>query len=159
MDKLKKAAVAVLIICTLLTLALIFGNSSESMVESSAKSESLLAFLTETLGLDFLAHNTLRKIAHVAEFTLLGFLVQEIFLLTLKKNIRGYSSVFTALFGLITALSDETVQIYTNRGSQVTDVWLDFSGVLFGTAIGLCLYLAVKHYCKNRGDKIFNGKE
>lgn len=144
----KKIAVIVLVICTLLTLAFIFGNSLESREESSAKSEGLLAFLTEVFGFDFLNNNTLRKIAHLAEFSLLGFLVEELFLLILVKNIKGLSLVFTALFGLATALSDETVQLYTDRGSRVTDAWLDFSGILLGAAVGFGLYLAVKHIVK-----------
>lgn len=148
MYKFKRAVTAVLIVSTLLTLAFIFGNSLESQGESSAKSEGLLSFLTSIFGLELLSHNILRKLAHVAEFSLLGFQVQEIFLLTLKKSVRGLSPVFTALFGLVIALSDETVQLYTNRGSQVTDVWLDFSGILLGTAVGLGLYLAVKHFVK-----------
>ncbi len=37
------------------------------------------------------------------------------------------------LGGLLTALTDETIQLFVpGRSGQVTDVWIDFSGVLTG---------------------------
>ena len=42
-------------------------------------------------------------------------------------------------FLLLAALTDETTQIFTGRGPQVQDVWLDFAG---GTA-GLLVMLAL----------------
>ncbi len=42
------------------------------------------------------------------------------------------------LGGVLTALTDETIQIFSaGRSSQVTDVWLDFAGVLAGILVGL----------------------
>lgn len=145
------------IICTLLTLIFIFGNSLESGEESGIKSGWVFAFLTETLGFEFLTHNVLRKIAHVVEFSFLGFFAEGLFLLAFNMIFKKYagriSLVFTVLFGLITALLDETVQIYTDRGSAVTDAWIDFSGVLLGSLICLMLYSVFKHFLKKRGDK------
>ena len=47
------------------------------------------------------------------------------------------------LGGLLTALTDETIQMFSDgRSSQLTDVWLDFSGVMAGILVGLfCLAL------------------
>ena len=47
------------------------------------------------------------------------------------------------LGGLLTALTDETIQMFSDgRSSQLTDVWLDFSGALAGILVGLiCLAL------------------
>ncbi|MDD5833249.1 MAG: VanZ family protein [Clostridiales bacterium] len=45
------------------------------------------------------------------------------------------SSVF---FGLLTALTDETIQLFVEgRSGQITDVWIDFAGVCFGTAAAI----------------------
>ena len=44
------------------------------------------------------------------------------------------------LGGLLTALTDETIQLFVpGRSSQVTDVWIDFSGVMTGLIVGLIL--------------------
>ena len=44
------------------------------------------------------------------------------------------------LGGVLTALADETIQIYSpGRSSQVTDVWLDSAGVLAGILAALVL--------------------
>ena len=35
------------------------------------------------------------------------------------------------LGGLLTALTDETIQLFVpGRSGQVTDIWIDFSGVM-----------------------------
>ncbi len=149
------------IICTLLTLIFIFRNSMDGKEVSSEKSGRLLAFLKETLGFEFLTHNVIRKIAHVIEFSFLGFFAEGLSLLALNLILKKYaeriSLVFTVLFGLITALLDETVQIYTERGSRVTDAWIDFSGVMLGSLACLMLYLLFNHFVKKRGDKKTNG--
>ncbi len=42
------------------------------------------------------------------------------------------------LAGVLTALTDETIQLFSEgRSSQVTDVWLDSAGVLVGILIAL----------------------
>ena len=44
------------------------------------------------------------------------------------------------LGGLLTALTDETVQLFVpGRSGQVTDIWIDFSGVMTGLMVGLIL--------------------
>ena len=51
------------------------------------------------------------------------------------------------LGGLLTALTDETIQLFSpGRSSQVLDVWLDFVGVLAGLLVGLFL-LALCRMC------------
>lgn len=44
------------------------------------------------------------------------------------------------LGGLLTALTDETIQLFVpGRSGQVTDIWIDFSGVTTGLLVGLIL--------------------
>ena len=44
------------------------------------------------------------------------------------------------LGGLLTALTDETIQLFVpGRSGQVTDIWIDFSGVMTGLLVGLIL--------------------
>ena len=44
------------------------------------------------------------------------------------------------LGGLLTALTDETIQLFVpGRSGQVTDIWIDFFGVMTGLLVGLIL--------------------
>ena len=44
------------------------------------------------------------------------------------------------LGGLLTALTDETIQLFVpGRSGQVTDIWIDFSGVMTGLLVGFIL--------------------
>lgn len=79
---------------------------------------------------------------HFLEYTLEGF--------WLMLCLRVYTSHFVKhiswplLGGLLTALCDETIQLFTDgRSGQITDVWIDFSGVTAGLIVGfliLCLF-------------------
>ena len=52
------------------------------------------------------------------------------------------------LAGLMTALTDETIQLFSlGRSSQVTDVWIDFAGVVTGTLLAF-LVQAIVRRCK-----------
>ena len=71
----------------------------------------------------------LRKLAHFSEFTILGF-----FLTGLWRNISCREHVTAPLLlGLAAACIDETIQIFSpGRASRLTDVWIDFAGILTG---------------------------
>ena len=44
---------------------------------------------------------------------------------------------------------DETIQLFTpGRSGQISDVWLDMSGVLFGTAAAVCFFRAAAYLMK-----------
>lgn len=79
-----------------------------------------------------LSHNTVRKLAHVAEFTALGLLLYPV-----ARLIKPKFSLLIALgAGFLTAFLDETLQIVSSRGPMIADVWIDLIGVALGT--GLC---------------------
>ena len=70
----------------------------------------------------------LRKTAHFCEFALLG---AELALLILPRSKKSFQGVCNCLFpGLLVAVCDESLQLLSNRGSQLPDVLLDFSGVI-----------------------------
>lgn len=53
-------------------------------------------------------------------------------------GVRGAGAVraiCACLLGLLAAFLDETLQLFSGRGSMVADVWLDFAGVVFGVAV------------------------
>ena len=85
-----------------------------------------------------ITEHIIRKLAHFTEFTALGILLSIDTVLFLK-NMKQY--VWIPLFiGFLVALIDETIQLFpVGRSSSVKDVWLDLSGVIFGTILLLVL--------------------
>ncbi|MBE6932077.1 MAG: VanZ family protein [Ruminococcaceae bacterium] len=103
-----------------LWLVLIFSQSAMPAPVSQAESSGLLYFLVQIF--PFLTEYLLRKLAHFAEFAILGIL--------LGKSLRGPAERLL-LTGLLCALCDETIQLFVaGRSSQVSDIWVDFSGIL-----------------------------
>ena len=75
-----------------------------------------------------------RKAAHVTEYFSLGLLAAAFF---------GSGSLRRALkvcnYCVLTALADETLQIFTGRGSEIRDVWIDAFGAAAGILLALCI--------------------
>ena len=85
-----------------------------------------------------LTDHIVRKLAHFCEYMLEGFLL----MLCMRVYTRQYIWHISVpmLGGVLTALTDETIQIFSpGRSSQVTDVWLDSAGVLAGILTALVL--------------------
>lgn len=127
-------------------IAFIFRNSLESGALSSARSQAVMQKINEILSvvnLGPLSEHTVRKLAHFAEFTLEGFLLLLCLRVYTNRFVRHIS--WPLLGGMTTALLDETIQRFIpNRTSQVTDVWIDMAGVVFGALIALILLLIVR---------------
>jgi len=152
MDRKKKGKILLSVLCVL-TVLFIWGNSLLDRDESQAVSMELLrqiAELAERLGLviEGTDDHWLRKLAHFGEFGLLG---TELSLLMLLNGAFGGQGIANCLFaGLLTAVADETIQLFSGRGSQVQDVLLDFSGVITAVVLVSAVYLAIR---RRRGPK------
>ena len=119
----------------LLTLAFIWGNSLLPRTESQEISRGLLAELCAALEhvgmhLDPQNDHWLRKLAHFGEFGMLGAELGLLLCLNRRQSVQGF--VNCAFAGLAVAVTDEALQLISNRGSQVQDVLLDFAGFLAG---------------------------
>ncbi len=130
------------IIITFFVIGFIWWNSSKNGEESSGISQGVLyeimqIFARIGISTDITEH-IIRKLAHFTEFTAWGILLSIDTVLFLK-NMKQY--VWIPLFiGLLVALIDETIQLFPiGRSSSVKDVWIDFSGVIFGTILLLVL--------------------
>lgn len=144
----------VLVLLLALTLAFIWGNSLLPRTESQEISRGLLAELCaalETVGLHIDPQNDhwLRKLAHFGEFALLG--AELCALLFLNRRARPQGFVNCAFAGLAVAVTDEALQLISNRGSQVQDVLLDFAGFLTGLLLCGLVWMLVS---KSREQKI-----
>ena len=121
----------------------IFSNSMAVADVSSVSSGRVLQLLQAVLrrlGMPGLAQrltmHLVRKLAHFCEYTLEGFLLMLCMRVYTRRYVRHIS--VPMLGGVLTAMADETIQIYSpGRSSQVTDVWLDSAGVLAGILIAL----------------------
>ena len=138
---------------SLLTVAFIWGNSLKSIPESAAQSSQVAETVRpvldpqEKLGKSEF-HDLVRKLAHVAEFLALGLFVGGfVVCLSLERNGRLVS--LPVLLVLSVAVVDEWIQHFTNRGSRVTDVVLDFAGGLIGLLIAALLYKLIAT-CRSR---------
>ena len=126
-------------------IAFIFSNSmavAEVSSVSSGRVLQLLQAVLRRLGHPALAQrltmHIVRKMAHFCEYTLEGFLLMLCMRVYSRHPLRHIT--VPMLGGVLTALTDETIQLYSpGRSSQVTDVWLDSVGVLAGILAVLVL--------------------
>lgn len=125
----KKSRFRLWLILTVLWLALIFLQSSMPAKVSDAESGGLLEILQRVF--PWLTHRLLRKLGHFTEFAIAGALLTRTSLLA--KHFTLYKPL---LLGLLTALSDETLQLFIEgRSGQISDIWLDAAGVLTGVLL------------------------
>ncbi|MGN0509671.1 MAG: VanZ family protein [Ruminococcus sp.] len=135
----------IVFILTVGMIAFAFIHSSMPADLSGEESESVMGVLQYIL--DFLGFSAeltdhiVRKAAHFAEYTVIGMLlVSCAYSFSRTKPYRYYSQILFA--GLATAVIDETIQLNVpGRSGQITDVLLDFSGVITGAVIMLLIYL------------------
>lgn len=126
-------------------IAFIFSNSmavAEVSSVSSGRVLQLLQAVLRRLGMPGLAQrltmHIVRKMAHFCEYTLEGFLLMLCMRVYSRRPLRHITVPMLA--GVLTALTDETIQLFSQgRSSQVTDVWLDSAGVLAGILAALLL--------------------
>ena len=119
----------------------IFRNSLENGAQSSARSQAVMQLVNSALAkvhLGPLSEHLIRKLAHFSEFALEGFLLMLCMRVYSRRPLRHITVPMLA--GVLTALTDETIQLFSQgRSSQVTDVWLDSAGVLAGILAALLL--------------------
>jgi VanZ family protein len=118
----------------------------KSSEQSSAVGEIIEEIIPPETPVGGYVQTNIRKIAHFVEFAALGAEVAVFVILFLKKR----NFVFLSFgFGILIALLDETIQVFSKRGPEITDVWLDFFGfasfaVIVYTVSALIFYIQVK---------------
>ena len=148
---------AVFHILLALSCAFIFSQSLPSKEASKEISLGVTDFLTPFLepfvGKGDVTDHLVRKLAHFAEFFVFGTLsaicaILRSRLAAIRKGVNRavkFQDYLNAAFlSLFIALCDETIQLFTGRGSQVADVWLDFFGALCGIFAFSAVYAAIR---------------
>ena len=143
----KRATSRFRVIVFILTAAAIvfaFVHSAMPADLSSKESEGAFAVIYQILRFfgagEELTEHIVRKLAHFSEYTAIGMLLTSCaYSFDRFKPYRYLAYVFFA--GLGTAFIDETIQLFSDgRAGLVTDMWIDFSGVVLGTAVMLLFY-------------------
>lgn len=131
-------------ILNLLLIAFIFIHSLTPADISQEESGAVTDWLSYVFPFE-LSENLVRKLAHFIEFSALGIITTLTVYSYCQKVIGGvYFKLFVCL---ATAVCDEAIQLNIDgRSGQVSDIFLDFSGCLFGLiltsiVIGIVLYL------------------
>lgn len=135
----------------LLCIAYIFHNSLEGAEVSGDRSfqltQAMNGWLFDRFHV-FLMERFIRKLAHFSEYAMEGVLVVSVIWAYERKTCQY--AFHAALLGVLTALVDETLQLFSDgRAAQVEDVWIDFGGFLFGFLFGV-LWLWVRRKIRNR---------
>ena len=151
----KKQIVAGIILCVLIlsTIVFIFTNSTKNTTESSEQSGIIVEIIKPIVD----ANNSIpedkfeigiRKLAHFLEFMLLSMEITSLCLLLYNKTPNISFSCLIILFIIICALIDETIQIYSLRGSSVIDVLIDTLGGCFGIAFTVLVFVFINQIIK-----------
>ena len=136
-------------VLTFLLLCFIWGQSMLPREASAAESSRWMLVLKPLLDpgnqiSDDTFHHYLRKAAHFSEYAALGFCMSG-FLMNLQwKRTRARIPTIVACC-VLTAAIDESIQLFSEgRGAQISDVLLDACGALFGLAVFLLLFFALR---------------
>ena len=140
-------------VVTLVYVLFIFSNSIKPSDISSADSGRVLRMIQESfislgISVGWLTEHIIRKTGHFSEYTLLGILLYGCVKSYGFPAERRYFIRITA--GFLVPFLDETIQLMVEgRSGQISDVWLDCSGVAFGI-----LLAAMYQKYKKRSEKV-----
>lgn len=144
----------IMILLTAALIAFAFFHSSMPATVSAEESGSVLLFLQNLLnsiGLSAeLTDHIVRKLAHFTEYAAIGaMLMNTAYSFNKSRPHKFYPHILFA--GLMTAVIDEAIQLnVAGRSGQITDVLLDFSGILAGSIIMLLILTIYKKIRKIR---------
>lgn len=132
-----------LVVLAVLIICFIWGNSAMPSKPSNALSDSI----TQAVGGEVIsggkqpAHvgkgltsSHVRKLAHLTEFATIGLCLAVIVCTKRRGGLDNASRVM--LYGILLAVTDETIQMLNDRTSSIRDVWIDCSGYVVGAVLG-----------------------
>ena len=120
-----------LIILMAMTIAFMFYSSSLSREESSQQSSTVSlifdAILPDGTAFKEFVLENLRKIAHFTEYGILGTEVALYILIYERKRCKMFAPL-SLLVPVLVGFLDESIQVLSERGPSITDVWIDIGG-------------------------------
>ena len=132
----------VLIALVAATLAFIFGNSilppDESKEQSDTVKDIILEILPDGSPAESFVEQYIRKIAHFSEYGLLGIEVALYMIILERRRLRF--APLSLIFALLVSFTDESIQMFTERGPAIMDVWIDVGGFAFFSLITYAVF-------------------
>ena len=129
-------------------LVFIFANSLTPASASSEESRSVLDLLLSLF--PTITHRVVRKLAHIAEYALLGAHLALAPMLLPASAKMSYPTAF--FFGAVVALVDEGLQaLVPGRGPALTDALIDYFGYLTALLLVLALFFLIAKRRKTHG--------
>ena len=134
----------ILLVLLILTLAFIWGHSMVPKTLSADESGRALKLLYPLLSLFLdpkdITNHLVRKMAHFTEYAVLGMELRTLvgmYCSNGKAALFNKEMVFipAVAYAFFTSFIDETIQIFSGRGPQIADVWLDVFGAFCGAGI------------------------
>lgn len=160
----KELKQSILLVVFILSLVFVWGQSCVSKSDSETTSDAFVDIIkpleeikpNEVYTSEYVYYNHLiRKGAHVFEFFIIGVeLALIVIMFSRKKNTAIVLFWNSLMAGMMIGLIDETIQIFANRGTLVSDVWFD----VLGTGIGAGLVSIIKVLKKKQVDIKTYGK-
>lgn len=138
----------ILALILIVLLCFIWGHSAVPALPSGKESNRVYyavePVLKQTEMTKIVTAQSIRRWAHVAEYAALGIILQML------CGFGGKGLLYTFDYGILVAFVDETIQIFSGRGSKIADLWLDLSGVAIGAALAWLgwLIFAAKKTCR-----------
>ena len=109
---------------------------------SASQSGWLRDLLARVTGMDW-DELLIRKLAHFAEYALLGCFAGA----ALAQTSWQWKDAAAAwLYGFGIAFLDETLQLLSGRGPAILDVWIDAAGVMAGLAFSLLVFHLISQH-------------
>ena len=148
----------ILSVLIIITLIFIWTNSIQNGTESNAQSDRIVTRLKpiidpkNKIDIDDLSF-AIRKAAHFCEYFLLGAELCLFFYSLKIKEIFG-----SPFLVLMSAVIDETIQLYHERTSSVTDIILDFCGGLCGICIMIIIVILCTQFSEKRKLRVNSSK-
>ena len=154
LSKKRKIFLIIMLVLLTATLGFIWINSmipkAQSAEGSGAVFSALQAFLDAIFGEGVISASTFRKLAHGAEFLLLGVELNAIYMIAKRYSYKKVAELLS--LGLVVAVVDESIQILSDRGPLVTDVLIDFGGIVTACALFVIGY-AIANAVRSRKAK------
>ncbi|WP_143322611.1 VanZ family protein [Clostridium sp. HBUAS56010] len=148
------------IIVVVLYILFIYSNSMKVSAVSSEDSGRVLQIIQEIfqkfqLNAGWLTEHIIRKTGHFLEYSVLGVLLYGCMRsLELKREIRWSVHI---IIGFLVPFIDETIQLFIEgRSGQISDVWLDCGGIVFGTLFTIGFLLISKRMENTHVKKLSN---
>ena len=120
-----------------------FLPSEISSQESGWLTEHIFRPVAEWLGINSISKLAVRKLAHMTEFFVLGLLSTALW----KRKV-----IYSVQICFLVAFLDESIQLLSNRGSEVLDVWIDLCGAIIGIGLSAVIAFIRKRKIWREGD-------